>query len=184
MDLETEKIYLSNKSENDPKETQSPQNQEKDEKCKDEDSSNIQISEAIENGKNIPTALDIKDNFETFAQLELGIPKTSVQFYNNWKTIEKNNQWKKSYLQQIDPNNLSVIFKESLSTKVFSEIINTLNENCGDNNFPVYKYLIGLSQVKRFSALTMFMSSKDKNSKSIIIYINTINLYYFYFQIY
>lgn len=99
----------------------------------------------------------------TFEDLNVAIPKTAVQFYNVWKNIKK--EWRKYYLQRINTSDLKLIFKESLESKVFSEIIAVLRENSADNGLNLYNYLLGLIEVKRFSALIMFMSSKDKKSK-------------------
>lgn len=104
-------------------------------------------------------------------------PKTAVQFYNCWKVFGNSLDLKYNYLKQINGKDIGVIFKDSLDTKVFSEVIETLAHAFIKNSQPVYPYLNGLTQVKRFSTLTMFMTSNDKKSNSkfiLFIYIKFI----------
>lgn len=93
------------------------------------------------------------------------VPKSSVQFYSNWKVMKNYQEQKFIYLSKINPTELPKIFQESLESDVFSDIIVILSENFVEKNLPTFSYLQSLSNVKRFSALTMFMSSKDKICK-------------------
>lgn len=97
---------------------------------------------------------------------EFVYPRTAVQFANTWQGFD-NADLKYEYLRQINGEDISVIFKESLDTKLFSDILETLTHRFIDKSENVYSYLHGLSNVKRFSTLTMFMTSKDKESKLI-----------------
>lgn len=60
-----------------------------------------------------------------------------------------------------------MIFKESLESDILSDILTVL---CEGNDFGkngsenAFSYLKSISDVKRFSALTMFMTSNDKQS--------------------
>lgn len=98
------------------------------------------------------------------AEEEMVVPTNYVQFSCCWKTLTAESRWK--YLSKINPKNLPSIFKESLETDVFSQIIQTLSNYCQDSSIVVYEYLLGLTNVKRFSMLVMFMS--DSDTKGII----------------
>lgn len=101
----------------------------------------------------------IKINYE--------VPQTAMQFNCNWRLM-RGTICKKKYLLQIDPNMFEEIFKESLDANVFGEMIRLL-----DNAFKckeitadgVYRYLLGLTKVKRFSTLILFMDKADKMGK-------------------
>lgn len=163
VDLESEKNYLCNKSKQLLKQNKKIEVKEiVDSKNKKNKSSDIILSKP-----QIVQITEVETKEETtigtFEDLNVAIPKTAVQFYNVWKNIKK--EWRKYYLQRINTSDLKLIFKESLESKVFSEIIAVLRENSADNGLNLYNYLLGLIEVKRFSALIMFMSSKDKKSK-------------------
>lgn len=181
VDLETEKIYLSNKIKTDVEDREKinlsnkiKTNVEDKEKINLENEKNNdkmpKISETIHCEKN---EISNNNDSKSFEELNLPIPKRAVQFYNGWKSIS-NKEWQRKYLERIDPNYLKEIFKESLESKVFSEIVELLNDSPRNDNISPYDYLVGLSQVKRFSALIMFMSTKDKKSKLIDIPLITI----------
>lgn len=89
-------------------------------------------------------------------------PKNAIQFYHKWNIL--NEDQKLNYLKFINPASLKDVFQESLDSKVFSEIIKILDKD-RDKNISIYDYLLGLAEVKRFRALVMFMSSKEKNGK-------------------
>lgn len=99
------------------------------------------------------------------------IPKSSVQFYTNWKIIKDNLHHRFLYLQQINPEELPNIFKDFLESEIFSDFITVLREKFIAENLPVYNYLLHLSKVKRFSTLTLFFSSKDKQGTHEIIFL-------------
>lgn len=62
---------------------------------------------------------------------------------------------------------LPAIFKDALESDVFSQILEVLATEFVKANEPVYQYLNGLSNVKRFSALILFASDEDKESTNI-----------------
>ncbi|GJQ76125.1 putative potential Monad-binding region of RPAP3 [Trypoxylus dichotomus] len=148
VDLETEKLYLRDKLQD------ITENKDK-ESCEKEKKQN-EINHEIVKGNEAPEP-------NCFEDLNLPIPKTSVQFYNSWKSIS-NKQFRKNYLRKINPSDFKLIFKESLETKMFSDILEVLNESCDDSTFDLHSYLVGLTEVKRFGALIMFMSSTDKKN--------------------
>lgn len=69
--------------------------------------------------------------------------------------------------QQLRGEDLPVIFKESLECNIFSEIISVLASEFIAVGEPVLEYIEGFSKVRRFGALTLFMSLNDKSSKVI-----------------
>ncbi|XP_066259569.1 RNA polymerase II-associated protein 3 [Euwallacea similis] len=99
---------------------------------------------------------------ESSQEAKLEIPKTSVQFYSMWKTLKTADN-KYEYLKQIDPNEIPKLFKESLDSTVFSSILEVLSDGFIVSGDDVYGFLYHLTQVPRFSALTMFMDFKDKD---------------------
>lgn len=58
---------------------------------------------------------------------------------------------------------LSNIFENSLESDLFSDLITFLANNLEENQLDVvYSCLLGLSNVKRFSSMVLFMSKEDK----------------------
>jgi len=90
------------------------------------------------------------------------IPETSVQFNTDWRILRHKPEFRYRYLKQVNPKKFSTIFKESLDYDIFTGIIHTLAETFIEEGIPVYEYLLGLCEVKRFSMLSMFMSDDDK----------------------
>lgn len=97
-------------------------------------------------------------------------PKTSVQFYLTWKNLKSSDE-RYRYLKKIDPQELPKIFQSSLDSGIFSNIIEVLVKHFIDNKTPVSRILYYLTQVKRFSAITMFMTDDDKSRKYLIFYL-------------
>ena len=54
------------------------------------------------------------------------------------------------------------IFKDSMESDIFTQILTILNETFVSKNDNVFDYLESLSKVKRFRTLVLFMSSSDK----------------------
>lgn len=108
----------------------------------------------------------IPDDLEDL-KFDYPVPKSSVQFYTNWKYIKDNLQHKFLYLKQIRPEDLANIFKDFMESDIFSDFITVLKEKFIPENLPVFKYLLNLSKVKRFSTLTLFLSTKDKQGKKL-----------------
>lgn len=57
------------------------------------------------------------------------------------------------------------IFQDSMESDIFSEILEVLKVEFVKRKEPIFYYLRDLSQVKRFRALIMFVSSGEKESK-------------------
>lgn len=107
----------------------------------------------------------VEKNPSASSQTELfTTPINAIQFNNQWHQFTSS-KLRYQYLMCIEPQRLPTIFKESLDTKLFSEIITALVEGYSNENEKIYKYLTELTNIRRFSAIVMFMSNSDKNSK-------------------
>lgn len=67
--------------------------------------------------------------------------------------------------QQIHGEDFPKIFQDSLDGNILSQILNVLATEFVAANEPVLSYIQGLTHVKRFRTLTLFLSSSDKNSE-------------------
>lgn len=94
-------------------------------------------------------------------------PITSIQFFAQWKQFSDDVDLKYEYLKVMNPKNLKEVFKESLDSKTFSDILKVLSKHSGDHNV-VYHFLKGLTEVKRFCTLVFFMTKADKDGKFFI----------------
>ncbi|KAG5890472.1 hypothetical protein JTB14_013414 [Gonioctena quinquepunctata] len=90
-------------------------------------------------------------------------PKNSVQFFLSWKNL-KTLEEKYLYLKSIEPQELPKIFLSSLESKMFSNILEVMVNNYIVKNDRVFETLNYFTDVKRFSAITMFMTAEDKNN--------------------
>ncbi|XP_054277821.1 RNA polymerase II-associated protein 3-like [Macrosteles quadrilineatus] len=91
-------------------------------------------------------------------------PTTSVQFNTAWNSVKGNPQLRYRYLKQIPGESLSDIFKDALESGMFSSILDTLSSEFISKEDVVLSYLKGLTRVRRFSTLTLFMSTSDKSN--------------------
>ncbi|XP_014488069.1 PREDICTED: RNA polymerase II-associated protein 3 [Dinoponera quadriceps] len=89
------------------------------------------------------------------------VPKTAVQFVINWRKYTSSDI-RYSYLRQLQPGSLPKIFKDSLESSIFSDILTILKTEFVNRQEPVFSYLKDLSNVKRFKALVMFISNSEK----------------------
>lgn len=99
------------------------------------------------------------------------IPNTSVQFLIAWKKVRTNPQLSYHYLKKIPGADFPKIFQDSLESSTLSDIICTIKTGFLQFKEPVLPYIRGLSDVRRFSALAMFLSESDKEGiKKILEY--------------
>ncbi|XP_075981308.1 RNA polymerase II-associated protein 3-like isoform X2 [Anticarsia gemmatalis] len=89
-------------------------------------------------------------------------PVNSVQFMAEWKYLRGKDEARKDYLSIIDPSKIPSIFENALESDVLSDVLRLLHDNTSSFNNKITAYLLALSQVKRFSALAMFLSANDK----------------------
>lgn len=90
------------------------------------------------------------------------IPNTSVQFLVAWKKVRTNPQLRYLYLKQIPGADFPKVFQDSLESSILSDIISTIKTGFLQFKEPALPYIMGLSNVRRFGALAMFMSQNDK----------------------
>ncbi|XP_056645156.1 RNA polymerase II-associated protein 3 [Diorhabda sublineata] len=90
-------------------------------------------------------------------------PKTSVQFCSAWKNF-KSTEDKYRYLKFMDPKDVPKIFLESLDSVLFSNILEVMAKHFIEHNDKTFDILNCFSQVKRFSAIVLFMNGEDKNN--------------------
>ena len=84
-------------------------------------------------------------------------PKTSVQFVNAWKSLNK--EFRTEYLSQLSAKDYPMIFKHSLEPKLFNEIVEVLTS--AGENFEIASHMKGLASVPRISAIVMFMNPEE-----------------------
>lgn len=90
-------------------------------------------------------------------------PVNSVQFMAKWKYLKGKDKARRDYLSIIDPTKIPSIFENALESDVLSDVLHLLHDNIDTfREKTVTAYLLGLSRVKRFSALAMFLTSTDK----------------------
>lgn len=65
-------------------------------------------------------------------------------------------------MQQIPPKTIPTLFKESMESNVFEEIIIVLKEEFIPHKKNIFDYLEQLSNVQRFRTLIMFVERKTK----------------------
>ncbi|XP_058799680.1 RNA polymerase II-associated protein 3-like [Phymastichus coffea] len=89
-------------------------------------------------------------------------PKSAVAFLLDWRKC-CSTEYRYKYLKQINPKNLPGIFKDSMESNIFSEILQILNLHfTADDN--IYDFLNCLAKLKRFKTLVLFMSASDKEA--------------------
>ncbi|XP_063227345.1 RNA polymerase II-associated protein 3-like isoform X2 [Bacillus rossius redtenbacheri] len=89
-------------------------------------------------------------------------PVSSVQFLVGWNKVKESSQHMHSYLKQINGADLPKLFQDSLESNILSGILTTLANEFTKAGSPVYSYLLGLSNVRRFSTLSLFLSKEEK----------------------
>ncbi|XP_069681469.1 RNA polymerase II-associated protein 3-like isoform X1 [Periplaneta americana] len=97
------------------------------------------------------------------------VPNNSVQFLVAWKKIKSDPELGYLYLKQIPGIEFPRIFRDSLESGILSDIISTIKLGFLPHKEPVLPYLEGLSNVRRFSALAMFLSENDKAGINTIL---------------
>ncbi|XP_037295135.1 RNA polymerase II-associated protein 3-like isoform X1 [Manduca sexta] len=98
----------------------------------------------------------------------LAPPVNSVQFMTQWKELQGNADAQSDYLSIIDPCKIPSIFANALESSVLSQLVSVLHAHA--HKFSrVTAYLQALCNVKRFSALAMFLSVEDKQHLTKIL---------------
>ncbi|XP_034247061.1 RNA polymerase II-associated protein 3-like isoform X2 [Thrips palmi] len=96
------------------------------------------------------------------------IPKNSVQFLGAWRQMNLNKEMCFQYLKKINGQDFPKIFQDSLDGNILSQILSVLATEFVAANEPVLAYLQGLTQVRRFRTLTLFLSQSDKSNMEVL----------------
>ncbi|KAK7101607.1 RNA polymerase II-associated protein 3-like [Littorina saxatilis] len=104
--------------------------------------------------------------------LEREPPQTSFQFQGDFKVLKNDLQAFYAYFKRIDPALYPKLFGQSLEAPILLKIMDCLQECCIPANEDCFDRLKSLSEVKRFSMIVMFLSSKEKQGiKEIFQYL-------------
>ncbi|XP_072389091.1 RNA polymerase II-associated protein 3 [Diabrotica undecimpunctata] len=131
----------------------------------------IEDLNVIEKINPMSTAKDVKNSVNDTKKLienneintSFKCPKNAVQFYTSWKNFRTTEE-KYTYLKLIGFQDIPKIFLNSLDSAVFSNILEVLVKHFIGNNDKLYDILNSFTEVKRFSAITMFLSGEDKSN--------------------
>ncbi|XP_053614777.1 RNA polymerase II-associated protein 3-like isoform X2 [Plodia interpunctella] len=122
--------------------------------------------EALQNGdkgKGDPSAESDGATETGLSRRDAAPPANSVQFMSQWKYLKDYAEARSDYLSIIDPERIPSIFANALESDVLSDVLRLLafyTEKYKEKR--ITAYLKGLCNVKRFSALAMFLSRADK----------------------
>ncbi|CAO3701971.1 unnamed protein product [Rhizopus stolonifer] len=96
---------------------------------------------------------------------KFSVPRTNFEFERDWKTCKaRGDDILYQYFQNIPPSSFSQLFKSSLESKYFEDMIQILSIQYAQKNTPqdIFNVLEGLSGVKRLDMLVMFLSKKQE----------------------
>ncbi|KAL1927490.1 hypothetical protein VTP01DRAFT_3727 [Rhizomucor pusillus] len=99
---------------------------------------------------------------ETVAQnsLEIRPPKSNLEFERDWKTYKhRGPETLFQYFKSIPPSSYASLFRSSLESDQFEEMLDILNMYYTSNE-DIYAVLQGLAQVRRIDMLIMFLGAK------------------------
>ncbi|ODM99845.1 RNA polymerase II-associated protein 3 [Orchesella cincta] len=109
---------------------------------------------------NSPTSLP-----SLFSKLQMATvppkPITAAQFTIHWKQIKINPDISAQYLNQLETNDY-LMFQDSMEYSILSDILDLLVWEFLPRKWDVVNHLVGLTKIRRFSTLLMFMTEKDR----------------------
>ncbi|XP_032662828.1 RNA polymerase II-associated protein 3 isoform X2 [Odontomachus brunneus] len=109
----------------------------------------------------------VEENFTKICTEIPPVPKTAVHFIISWRKYTSSD-FRYKYLKQLPPGSLPKIFKESLESNIFSDILATLKTEFINRKESIFSYLKDLSDVRRFRALIMFISNSEKQDLKLM----------------
>ncbi|KAL0131847.1 hypothetical protein PUN28_003004 [Cardiocondyla obscurior] len=135
--------------------------------------SDVHSDNTIKQKENV-TINKAEKNFIESSRKMPPVPINAVQFITNWRK-DTSSDFRYRYLKQIPYGDLPKIFKDSMESDIFSDILMILKtEFMRKRNEPVLSYLIDLSNVKRFRTFIMFLNKSEKyDLKLMLAYSNT-----------
>ncbi|XP_054849591.1 coiled-coil domain-containing protein 103 [Eublepharis macularius] len=93
------------------------------------------------------------------------LPKTSSEFYRNWRRYMKNSQEQYQFLLQLGSQKLGHIFQADLAFGLLGEFLTVLSENVSlKDQDSVLEILESLSGTKRFGLNVELLSKHEKES--------------------
>ncbi|KAG1140648.1 hypothetical protein G6F37_006414 [Rhizopus arrhizus] len=108
------------------------------------------------------------------------VPRTNFEFERDWKTCKaRGNDVLYQYFQSIPPSSFSSLFKSSLESKYFEDMIHILATKYSENKTAedIFNVLENLSRVRRLDMLVMFLSKKQEEElKSLFDKIKSSNV--------
>ncbi|KAG1465825.1 hypothetical protein G6F46_003427 [Rhizopus delemar] len=105
------------------------------------------------------------------------VPRTNFEFERDWKTCKaRGNDVLYQYFQSIPPSSFSSLFKSSLESKYFEDMIHILATKYKTAE-DMFNVLENLSRVRRLDMLVMFLSKKQEEElKSLFDKIKSSNV--------
>jgi len=95
------------------------------------------------------------------------VPKTSAQFYRDWRSIKDANK-RFEFLCQFTADSYLNIFKNQMESSSFSEILSVLAKGILSPE-KAADHVIGLSQLPRISTLVMFLDTTEKENLRVVL---------------
>ncbi|XP_053217948.1 coiled-coil domain-containing protein 103 [Podarcis raffonei] len=112
----------------------------------------------------------VKANLKQESEVQLSqeleqLPKTSAEFYRDWRRCMKNSQERYQLLLQLGSQNLGQIFQTDLAFGFLGEFLAVFNENtCLKDRDSVLEILESFSGTKRFGLNVELMSEQEKKN--------------------
>lgn len=89
--------------------------------------------------------------------------QSGFQFYVDWKRLARFPNLRYEYLKQLDPTRLPVLFRQSMETELFSEMLAALEEHFVRDDLDVSPILENVAKVGRFSTMVMLLGNEDRS---------------------
>ncbi|EEC06316.1 heat shock protein 70 (HSP70)-interacting protein, putative [Ixodes scapularis] len=91
--------------------------------------------------------------------------QSAFQFYVDWKRLARFPDLRYHYLKQLDPTRLPFLFRQSMETELFSEMLVVLEEHFVRDDVDVGPILENVAKVGRFSTMVMLLGKEDQTRK-------------------
>ncbi|KAI9276936.1 hypothetical protein BDA99DRAFT_532027 [Phascolomyces articulosus] len=124
---------------------------------------NIKIQEINSDDKSIPTT--VKTKTPRLPPMKFSVPKTNFEFERDWRACRhRGADVLYQYFQAIPPSFYPTLFRSSLDSDQFEQMIDLLESHYTKYHTEkeIYRVLEGLSQVRRIDMLVMFLGNNHK----------------------
>ncbi|KAM7293655.1 RNA polymerase II-associated protein 3 [Ixodes scapularis] len=95
--------------------------------------------------------------------------QSAFQFYVDWKRLARFPDLRYHYLKQLDPTRLPFLFRQSMETELFSEMLVVLEEHFVRDDVDVGPILENVAKVGRFSTMVMLLGKEDQTRLQFLI---------------